>query len=76
MWWNIWEKRRGHRSTLEQSIEDSELKKKRVQWEINTKEREKRNLVSLKGKEVYKYELNEQKTSISTGKIWRKSWRT
>merc|ERR1712025_1220722 len=37
MWWNIWERRRGQRSTLEQSIEETEKKRRMVQWETGCK---------------------------------------
>ena len=41
MWWNIWERRRGQRSTLEQSIEETEKKRRMVQWETGCKGGEK-----------------------------------
>ena len=40
MWWNIWENRRGHKSTLEQNIEELERRKRRTQWETQNREQE------------------------------------
>ena len=40
MWWNTWERRRGRRSKLEQSIEEKEIIKMRVQWEKENERKE------------------------------------
>ena len=53
MWWNIWERRRGQRSTLEQSIEETEKERRMIQWETGNKggEKETQKTKRLMGKE-------------------------
>ena len=33
MWYNIWERRRGQRSTMERNIEEMERNKRKIRWE-------------------------------------------
>ena len=81
MWWNIWERRRGQRSTLEKSIEETEKKRRMVQWETGSKGREKETTenpenqnINGKGAEsIEKYweELEKVLENIGMDDIWR-----
>ena len=84
MWWNIWERRRGQRSTLEQSIEETEKKRRMVQWETGCKGGEKeipenpenpenQNVDGKGAESIEKYweELEKVLENIGMDDIWR-----
>ena len=69
MWWNIWERWRGERSTLEQSIEESERKQRLVQWETEEKGGVKENPEN--SGEIQEKEKVEEKGADSIEKCWK-----
>ena len=68
MWWNIWERRRGLRSTLEHSIEMRERQMRLSQWETDQKGGGKENTKGI-GR-VKEDERVERKGADSVEKYW------
>ena len=68
MWWNLWERRRGRRTSLERSIEIGEEKLRRERWEkeeyVNRE-----NEIGL----VWK-EFEETLENIDMDEIWKEEY--